>query len=94
MRVVHIKIYLPEFIYRLSVALLLCYRRFRYGCPFRRIPLTQGKFAIVDPEDYEGLAKYKWPEKIVFADVLRNPSGKIDKPKLREMYVESAPETK
>jgi len=36
----------------------------------------------------KGLAKYKWPEKIVFADVLRNPAGKIDKPKLREMYVE------
>jgi acyl-CoA synthetase (AMP-forming)/AMP-acid ligase II len=37
----------------------------------------------------KGLAKYKWPEKIIFADVLRNPSGKIDKPKLRAMYVEA-----
>jgi acyl-CoA synthetase (AMP-forming)/AMP-acid ligase II len=36
----------------------------------------------------KGLAKYKWPEKVVFADVPRNPAGKIDKPKLREMYVE------
>jgi acyl-CoA synthetase (AMP-forming)/AMP-acid ligase II len=36
----------------------------------------------------KGLAKYKWPEKIVFADVPRNPAGKIDKPKLRAMYVE------
>jgi hypothetical protein len=32
----------------------------RYGCAFRRIPLTQGKFAIVDPEDYARLNKYKW----------------------------------
>jgi len=40
----------------------------------------------------KGLAKYKWPEKIIFADVPRNPAGKIDKPKLREMYVEPAPE--
>jgi hypothetical protein len=32
----------------------------RYGYAFRRIPLTQGKFAIVDPERYEELAKYKW----------------------------------
>jgi len=24
------------------------------------IPLTQGKFAIVDPEDYDNLIKYKW----------------------------------
>ena len=60
MRAVHVKIYLPEFIYRLSVSVLLCYRRLRYGFPFRRIPLTQGKFAIVDPEDYEELARYKW----------------------------------
>jgi hypothetical protein len=32
----------------------------RYGYPFRKIPLTQGKFAIVDPERYEEFAKYKW----------------------------------
>jgi len=42
------------------LSLLLAYRRLRYGYPFRRIPLTQGKFAIVDPEDYPHLAKYKW----------------------------------
>lgn len=38
---------------------LLC-RRLRYGYAFRRIRLTQGKFAIVDPADYPRLAKYKW----------------------------------
>lgn len=37
-----------------------------------------------------GLAKFKWPEKIVFAEVPRNPAGKIDKPKLREIYVKPA----
>jgi len=40
--------------------LVLLYRRIRYGYPFRRIPLTLGKFAIVDPEDYERLRTYKW----------------------------------
>jgi hypothetical protein len=32
----------------------------RYGYPFCRIPLSQGKFAIVDPDDYFRLARYKW----------------------------------
>jgi len=39
---------------------MLRYRKRHYGCAFRRIPLTQGKFAIVDAEDYERIAGYKW----------------------------------
>ena len=33
-----------------------------------------------------GMPKYKRPRKIIFADVPRNPTGKIEKPRLREMY--------
>jgi acyl-CoA synthetase (AMP-forming)/AMP-acid ligase II len=32
------------------------------------------------------LPRYKRPHKIIFADVPRNPTGKIEKPKLRETY--------
>jgi long-chain acyl-CoA synthetase len=32
------------------------------------------------------LPKYKRPVRIIFADVPRNPTGKIEKPKLRRMY--------
>ena len=32
------------------------------------------------------LPKYKRPRKIIFAEVPRNPTGKIEKPKLREIY--------
>ena len=39
---------------------LLLYRRLRYGYAFRLIPLTQGKYAIVDPDDYERLSPYTW----------------------------------
>jgi len=40
--------------------LVLWYRRLRFGYSFRRIPLSQGKFAIVDPDDYPGLSKCRW----------------------------------
>ena len=32
------------------------------------------------------LPRYKRPRKIIFADVPRNATGKIEKPKLREIY--------
>ena len=34
----------------------------------------------------EGLPRYKRPHKVIFADVPRNPTGKIEKPRLREIY--------
>ena len=34
----------------------------------------------------EGLPRYKRPRKIIFGDVPRNPTGKIEKPKLRKQY--------
>ena len=40
-----------------------------------------------DIEEYcKGMPRYNRPRKIIFADVPRNPTGKIEKPKLREMY--------
>ena len=60
MRDVLVRILVPECVCRLCVWLLLLYRRVRFGYAFRRIPLTKGKFAIVDPDDYERLSKFKW----------------------------------
>jgi hypothetical protein len=42
------------------IALLLLYRRLRYGYSFRKIPLTKGRFALVDPADYKILKKFNW----------------------------------
>ena len=40
-----------------------------------------------DIQDFcKKLPRYKRPRKIIFADVPRNPTGKIEKPKLREKY--------
>jgi hypothetical protein len=60
MRELNVKIYLPECVYRLGIWMVLLYRRLRYGCAFRKIPLTKGMFAIVSPEDYDRLAAFKW----------------------------------
>ena len=55
-----IKINIPDRLEKIAVIPLLLYRRLRYGYAFRRIPLTQGKYAIVDNDDYFRLNKYKW----------------------------------
>ena len=49
-----------DWLKRLTVWLVLLYRRARYGYAFRRIRLAQPRYAIVDPEDYERLSKYEW----------------------------------
>ncbi|MBQ6109649.1 MAG: long-chain fatty acid--CoA ligase, partial [Thermoguttaceae bacterium] len=33
-----------------------------------------------------GMPRYKRPRKIIFATIPRNPTGKIEKPKLRQIY--------
>lgn len=55
-----LRIKIPDWLAGPLIRLALIYRRIRYGYPFRRIPLTQGKYAIVDPDDYDRLSKYKW----------------------------------
>ena len=35
----------------------------------------------------EKLPKYKRPRRVFFGDVPRNPTGKIEKPKLRKQYI-------
>ena len=45
------------------------------------------KEAIMLLDDFcKKLPRYKRPHKIIFAEVPRNPTGKIEKPKLRKLY--------
>jgi len=51
---------LPTILIRVAIWLVLLYRRLRYGYTFRRIKLTRGQYAIVDPEDFERLHQFEW----------------------------------
>ncbi len=53
--------------------------------PKEGVELTEEEMrAYFEPE----LPKYAWPRIILFGDVPRNPTGKIEKPKLRERYAD------
>lgn len=57
---IQLTITIPAWLGQLLIRVVLLYRRLRHGYAFRRIPLTQGQFAIVDPADYETLSTHKW----------------------------------
>ena len=52
------------------------------------IELKEGITMTVEEMDEfcKELPRYKRPRKIIFAEIPRNPTGKIEKPKLRERY--------
>jgi len=51
---------IPNWLEHFLAGPVLLYRRLRYGYTYRLIPLTKGKYAIVDPDDYYWLSEYKW----------------------------------
>jgi len=55
-----IKIRIPTWLEMAAVLPVLLYRKLRYGYTFRRIRLSQGKYAIVDPDDFHRLNSHKW----------------------------------
>ncbi|MGA2914903.1 MAG: AP2/ERF family transcription factor [Sedimentisphaerales bacterium] len=57
---IHFAIPIPTFIETIILYFLLRYRKKKYGYPFRKIELTKGKFAKVDPEDFDTLSKFSW----------------------------------
>ena len=59
-RIINFSIEIPPWLDRPAVKAVLLYRRLRYGYAFRRIPLSRGKYALVDPDDYGWLSEYNW----------------------------------
>jgi hypothetical protein len=51
---------LPRLLYLAAVAIVLKYRTPRYKHTYRLIRLGPGRYAKVDPEDYDSLSKYDW----------------------------------
>jgi hypothetical protein len=56
----HLTINVPNWLDRIFTFPLLTCRRLKYGYPFRRIHLTEGKFALVDPQDFYWLNNFDW----------------------------------
>lgn len=56
----HFRINIPLWLERLFLPIILFYRKKRYRSPFRRIKLTRGLYAKVDPQTYESLNQHLW----------------------------------
>ena len=56
--------------------------------PIAVVELKDGAYCTEEELDEfcQGLPRFKRPKKYIFAPVPHNPTGKIEKPKLREMY--------
>jgi len=57
---VNVKIWIPNLLDKLGIFILLYIRKKIDGRPYRRIKLTQGQYAKVDPEYFEHLNQFKW----------------------------------
>jgi len=66
----------PVFLSRIFLWILLRYKKIRYGCEFKYILLSQGRYVIVDLADYEKLIRHKWSVKIAPVYAVRIEKGK------------------
>lgn len=57
---VNVSFKIPIWLDKICTWPLMVYRKRKYGCPFRKIDLGEGKFTIVEPPDYYRLQHFKW----------------------------------
>jgi hypothetical protein len=81
--VIKIKVKIPQWLDKIFTWPLLTYRLLRYGYPFRRIRLNEGKFTIVDPGDFYRLNNFNWltcgkNDNLYAARVVRTQTGRLN----------------
>ena len=81
--VIKVKVKVPQWLDKFCTFPLLTWRRFRFGYPFRKIPLSEGKFTIVDPPDFYRLNAFDWlcsgrDDNLYAARVIRTQSGRLN----------------
>jgi hypothetical protein len=79
---VKVTITIPEWLDKICVWPVMVYRKIKYGCVFRRIPLGDGKYVVVDAEDYYRFGCFRWSDlggsrNIYAARTIRDKKGKI-----------------
>jgi len=57
---VNLTVGIPAWLDKIFSQPVLAYRKFKYGYPFRRISLGQGKFTIVDQQDFYRFNMFNW----------------------------------
>jgi hypothetical protein len=55
-----IEIRIPDWLDRICAWPVMVYRKRRFGYTFRKIPLGEGKFTIVEPQDFYWLNNFHW----------------------------------
>jgi hypothetical protein len=60
MTIVNIRVKIPVWLDRIFTWPLMMYRRLKFGDSFRRIPLGEGVWTIVEPPDYYLLKNFNW----------------------------------
>jgi hypothetical protein len=55
-----IEIKIPDWLDKICAWPVMLYRRRKFGYDFRRIAIGEGRFTIVDPQDYYRLNSYHW----------------------------------
>ena len=56
----HLTISIPNWLDRIFAWPVLVYRKRKFGQPYRKIRLTEGKFALVDQNDFYWLNNFDW----------------------------------